>query len=93
MDHHENKRAKGNHTFKYVLLESKPRYVGATGGASIYEAELSAWHIRNALEQQYSNHKTLDEMFGGKTRGLFGLATDRLCSAVRTLRPECLAAR
>ena len=80
MDHRENKRAKGNHTFKCVLLESKPRYVGATGGASMYEAELSTWHIRHALEQQHSNHKTLDEMFGGKTRGLFGLATDRLRS-------------
>jgi len=34
MDHRENKRAKGNHTFKCVLLESKPRYLGATGGAS-----------------------------------------------------------
>ena len=34
MDHRENKRAEGNHTFKCVLLESKPRYVGATGGAS-----------------------------------------------------------
>jgi hypothetical protein len=83
MDHRENKRAKGNHTFKCVLLESKPRYLGATGGASSYEAELSAWHIRNALEQQHGNHKTLDEIFGGKTRGLIGLATDRLCSAVR----------
>jgi len=83
LDHRENKRAKGNHTFKCVLLESKPRYLGATGGASSYEAELSAWHIRNALEQQHSNHKTLDEMFGDKTRDIFGLATDRLCSAVR----------
>jgi len=83
MDHRENKRAKGNHTFKCVLLESKPRYLGATGGASTYDAELSAWHIRNALEQQHGNHKTLDAMFGDKTRGLFGLATDRLCSAVR----------
>jgi len=83
MDHRENKRAKGNHTFKCVLLESKPRYLGATGGASTYEAELSAWHIRNTLGQQHGNHKTLDEMFGDKTRGIFGLATDRLCSAVR----------
>ena len=57
--------------------------MGATGGASTYEAELSAWHIRNALEQQHGNHKTLDEMFGDKTRGLLGLATDRLSSAVR----------
>jgi len=48
MDHRENKRAKGNHTFKCIL-----------------------------------RHKTLDEMFGGKTRGLAGLATDRLRSAVR----------
>jgi len=46
-----------------VLLESKPRYVGATGGASTYEAELSAWHVHNALEQQQGGHKTLDEMF------------------------------
>jgi len=83
MDHRENKRAKGNHTFKCVLLESKLRYLGATGGASTYEAELSAWHIRNALDQQHSNHKTLDEMFRDKTRGLLGLATDCLCSAVR----------
>ena len=30
MDHRENKRAKGNHTFKCILLESKPRYLGAT---------------------------------------------------------------
>jgi len=30
-----------------------------------------------------SNHKTLEEIFGGKTRGLFRLATDRLCSAMR----------
>ena len=70
MAHRENKRAKGNHTFKCVLLESKPRYVCATGGASTYEAELSAWHICNALEQQHGNHKTLDEILGGKTRGL-----------------------
>ena len=83
MDHRENKRAKGNHTFKCVLLESKPRYVGATGGVSTYEAELSAWHVRNALEQQHGCHKTLDEMFGGETRGLFGLATDRLRSVVK----------
>ena len=47
MDHRENKRVKGNHTFQCVLLESKPRYLGATGGASTYEAELSAWHIRS----------------------------------------------
>ena len=53
MDHCENKRAKGNHTFKCVLLESKPKYVGATGGSSTYEAELSAWHVCNALEQQH----------------------------------------
>jgi len=35
-----------------VLLESKPRYVGAPGGASTYETELSAstGHVRNALE-------------------------------------------
>ena len=85
MDHRENKRAKGNHTFKCVLLESKPRYVGGTGVASTYDAELSAWHVRNALEQQHGGHTTLDEMFGGKTRGLLGLATDRLCSAVRSL--------
>jgi len=84
MDHCENKRAKGNHMFKCVLLESTPRYVGGTGEASTYEAELSAWHVRNALEQQHGGHKTLDEMFGGKTRGLLGLATDRLCSAVRS---------
>jgi len=84
MDHRENKRAKGNHTFKCVLLESKPRYVGATGAASTYEAELSAWHIRNALELQHGGHKTLDEMFGDKTKGLLGLATDRLCSAMRS---------
>ena len=84
MDHRENKRAKGNHTFKCVLLESKPRYVGGTGVASTYEAELSAWHVRNALEQQHGSHKTLDEMFGGENRGLLGLATDRLCSAVRS---------
>jgi len=83
MNHHENTRAKGKQTFKCVLVESKPRYVGATGRASTYEAEFSAWHICNALEQQHGNHKTLDEMFGGKTRGLFGLATDCLCSAVR----------
>ena len=57
--------------------------MGATGEASTYEAELSARHIRNALKQQHGNHKTLDEMFGDKTRGLFGLATDRHCSAVR----------
>jgi len=38
MDRRENKRAKGNHTFKCVLLEFKPRYVGAIGGASTYEA-------------------------------------------------------
>ena len=83
MEHRENKRAKRNHMFKCVLLESKPRYVGATGGASTYEAELSAWHFRNALEQQHGGHKTLDERFGGENRDLLGLATDRLCSAVR----------
>ena len=83
MDHCENKRAKRNHTFKCVILESKPRYLGDTAGASIYEAELSAWHIHNALMQEHGNHKTLDEMFGDKTRGLLGLATDRLSSAVR----------
>jgi len=83
MDHCENKRAKRNHTFKCVILESKPRYLGDTAGASIYEAELSAWHIHNALMQEHGNHKTLDEMFGDKTRGIFGLATDRLCSDVR----------
>ena len=73
MDHRENKRAEGNHTFKCVLLESEPRYVGATRGASTYEAELSAWHVCNALEQQHGGHKTLDEMFGDETKGLFGL--------------------
>jgi len=74
MDHRENKRAKGNYTFlKCVLLESKPRYVGATEGSSTYEAELSAWHVRNALEQQHGGHMTLDEMFGDETKGLFGL--------------------
>jgi len=83
MDHCENKRAKGNHTFKCILLESKPRYVGATGGESTYEAELTAWHVRNALELQHGGQKTLDEMFRDKTRGLAGLATDRLRSAVR----------
>jgi hypothetical protein len=83
MDHRENKRAKGNHTFKCVLLESKSRYMGANGGASTYEAELSAWHVRNALELQHGGHKTLDEIFGGETRGLFGLATDRLRSVVK----------
>ena len=46
MDHHENKKAKGNHTFKCMLLESKPMYVGAPGGANTYKAELSAWHVR-----------------------------------------------
>ena len=35
-------------------------------------------------EQQHGGHKTLDEVFGGKTKGLLGLATDRLCSAVRS---------
>ena len=37
--------------------------------------------VRNALEQQHGGHKTLDEMFGGETRGLIGLANDRLHSA------------
>ena len=83
MDHRENKRAKGNHTFKCIHLESKPRYVGATGGESTYEADLTAWHVRNALELQHGGHKILDEMFGGKTRGLAGLATDHLRSAVQ----------
>ena len=77
------KGLKENHTFKCILLESKPRCVGATGGESTYEAELTAWHVRNALELQHGGHKTLDEMFGDKTRGLAGLATDRLRSAVR----------
>ena len=66
---------------KCVLLESKPKYVGAVGGDSTYEAELSAWHVRNTLELQHGGHKTLDEMFGGETRGLIGLANDRLHSA------------
>jgi len=35
-------------------------------------------------EQQHGGHKTLDEVFGGKTKGLLGLATDRLCSAARS---------
>ena len=80
MDHRENKRAKGNHTFKCIHLESKPRYVGATGGESTYEAELTARHVRNALELQHGGHKTLDEMFGDKTRGLVGLATSMKCA-------------
>ena len=84
MEHRENKRAKGNHTFKCVLLKSTPIFVGSTGRASTYEAELTAWYVRNALEQQHGGHNTLDAMFGGKTRGLMGLATDRLCSAVRS---------
>ena len=83
MDHRENKRAKGNHTFKCILLESKPRYVGATGGKSTYEADLTAWHVRNALELQHGGHKILDEMFGGKTRGLVGLVNNQVRSAVR----------
>jgi len=83
MDHRENKRAKGNHIFKCVLLESKPRYVGATGGESAYEAELSGWHVRNALELQHRGHKTLGEMFAGKTRGLVGLVNDQVWSSVR----------
>ena len=83
MDHRENKRAEVNHTLKRVLLESKPRYVGATGGESTYEAELTARHVRNALELQHGGHKTLDEMFGGKARGLVGLATDQIRSSER----------
>jgi len=67
-----------------VILESKPRYVGGTGVASTYGTELSAWHVRNALEQHHEGHKTLDEVFGGKTTGLLGLATECLSSAVRS---------
>jgi len=93
MDHRENKRAKGDHTFKCVLLESKPRYVGATGGESTYEAELTAWHVRDALELQHGGHKTLDEMFGGKTRGLVGLATDRFAQLGERLQQICQVSR
>ena len=89
MDHRENKRAKRNHTFKCVLLESKPRYLGVTGGASSYEAELSAWHIRNALEQQHGNHKILDEMFGDKTRGLFGFRVFVVLTLNQVRRVSC----
>ena len=39
-------------SLKCVILKSKARYVGAPGGASTYETELSAstGHVRNALE-------------------------------------------
>ena len=72
MEHRENKRAKGNHTFKCVLLKSTPIFVGSTGRASTYEAELSAWYVRNALEQQHGGHKTLDEMFGARPGAYLG---------------------
>ena len=40
MDHRENKRAKVNHTFKCVLLESKPRCVGATEERALIKQSL-----------------------------------------------------
>jgi len=54
MDHRENKRAKGNHTFKCILLESKPRYVGATGPESTYEGDVHGHVYVNIIPNLHS---------------------------------------
>ena len=65
MEHHADGRVRGGHRFQVALLTSQPAYRYKPGEPLQYEAMLSAWHLRTALEHNHhADTRTLQEMFG-----------------------------
>jgi hypothetical protein len=62
MDHEPNKKARGGHLFKAVMIRSEPQYISKPGEPQTYDVSLSAWHVRNAIQIQHGKGKTLEQM-------------------------------
>ena len=65
MEHHPDRRVRGGHRFQVALLHSTPSYQYKPGEPQLYDAMLSAWHLRLALtENHHADTRTLQQMFG-----------------------------
>merc|ERR1719506_694705 len=53
------------HKFHAALISSTPQYKYKVGEPQQYDAMLSAWHVRNAIDINHGGtHKTLNQIFG-----------------------------
>ena len=65
MEHQSDGRVRGGHKFHAALINSTPQYKYKVGEPQQYDAMLSAWHVRNAIEINHGGtHKTLNQIFG-----------------------------
>ena len=65
MEHQSDGRVRGGHKFHAALITSTPQYKYKVGEPQQYDAMLSAWHVRNAIEINHGGtHKTLNQIFG-----------------------------
>ena len=85
MDHEPNKKARGGHMYKAVLIRSEPHYDRQPGEPKVYDASLSAWHIRNAIHLHYGKGRTLEEMFlpDPGSMSMFAAGCKRAIGAIR----------
>ena len=70
VEHNADGRARGGHRFKVLLIRAEPAYKGA-GQDQLWEASISAWHIRQALNTYHdAGRKTLEQMFDSNYQGM-----------------------
>jgi hypothetical protein len=70
IDHNADGRARVRYRFKVLLIRAEPAYKGA-GQDQLWEASISAWHIRQALNTHHdAGRKTLEQMFDSNYQGM-----------------------
>jgi hypothetical protein len=87
VEHNSDGRAKGGHRFKVILVHSEPQYKGE-GSDKIWEAAISAWHIREAIRINHGGgRKTLSQMFDPSYQTTGGKALAAMSRIKKMLSP------